>query len=44
MSATIVMHSVPQSWPRTSVTPNGEQAIHRGAIDSWLLLTVVVFC
>jgi len=42
MSATVLRHSVPQSWPRTPVTPKGEQAIHRGALDSWLLFAVVL--
>ncbi|MSQ47792.1 MAG: putative lipid II flippase FtsW [Deltaproteobacteria bacterium] len=41
MSATVVLHSVPRSWPRTPVIPN-VRAIHRGVIDSWLLLAVVL--
>lgn len=42
MSATILMPSVPQSWPRVPATPPAVRGIHRGAMDTWLLLAVVL--
>lgn len=42
MSATVLTPSVPQSWSRPAMTPNGEPTIQRGPIDSWLLVPVVL--